>query len=53
MIPQRTYSNPEAGLKAKLNTTTMAMFILHIPSINAIQRISKPEPFHCRLSKTL
>ena len=52
-ISRRTYSNPEAGLKAKLNSTTMAMFVLHIPSIKAIQSISKSEPFHCRLSKTL
>ena len=42
-IPRRTYSNPEAGLKAKLNSTTMAMFVLHIPSIKAIQSISKSE----------
>ena len=52
-IPRRTYSNPEAGLKAKLNSTTMATFVLHIPSIKAIQSILKPELFHCRLLKTL
>ena len=52
-VPRRTYSNPEAGSKAKLNSTTMATFVLHIPSIKAIQSISKPEAFHCRLSKTL
>ena len=43
----------QSGNKAKLNSTTMATFVLHIPSIKVIQSISKPEPFHCRLSKTL
>ena len=42
MILWRIY--PKAGLKAKLNSTTMAMFVLHIPPINAIQSISKSEP---------
>ena len=44
MIPRRTYSNPEAGLKAKLNSTTMATLVLHRPSIEAIQSISESEP---------
>ena len=52
-IPRRTYSNPEAGLKAKLNSTTMATFACRIPSIKAVQSISESEPVHCRLTKTL
>jgi len=44
---------PKVGSKAKLNSTTMVTFVLHISSIKAIQSISKSEPFHCRLSKTL
>ena len=42
MILQQTY--PKAGLKAKLNSTTMVTFVLHIPPIKAIQSISKSEP---------
>ena len=42
MILRRTY--PKAGLKAKLNSTTMATFILHIPPIKVVQSISKSEP---------
>ena len=42
MILRRTY--PKAGLKEKLNSTTMATFVLHIPPIKAIQSISKSEP---------
>jgi len=42
MSLRRTY--PKAGLKAELNSTTMATFVLHIPQIKAIQSISKSEP---------
>ena len=42
MILQRTY--PKAGLKAKLNLTTMATFVLHIPPIKAVQNISNSDP---------
>ena len=35
---------PKAGLKAKLNSTTMATFVLHIPPFKVIQSISKSEP---------
>ena len=41
-ILRRIY--PKAGLKAKLNSTTIATFVLHIPPIKAIQSISKSEP---------
>ena len=50
-IPRRTYSNLEAELKAKLNSTTIATFTCQIPSTKAVQSISKPESFHCRFSK--
>jgi len=52
-IPRRTYSNLKPGLKVKLNSTTMATFAFHIPSIEAVQSISESELFHCRLMKTL
>ena len=52
-IPWRTYSNPEAELKAKLNSTTMAMFAFHIPSVKVVQSILESEPVYCRLTKTL
>ena len=42
IILRRIY--PKAGLKAKLNSTTMATFELHIPPIKAVQSISKSEP---------
>ena len=42
MILWRIY--PKAELKAKLNSTTMAMFVLQIPPIKAIQSILKSEP---------
>ena len=32
---------PKAGLKAKLNSTIMATFIFHTPSITAVQSVSK------------
>jgi len=32
---------PKAGLTAKLNSTIMAMFILHTPPITAVQSVSK------------
>ena len=41
-ILRRIY--PKVGLKAKLNSTTMATFVLYIPPIKAIQSISKSEP---------
>ena len=41
-ILRRIY--PKAGLKAKLNSTTMTTFELHIPPIKAVQSISKSEP---------
>ena len=42
MILWRT--SPKAGLKANLNSNTMATFVLHIPPIKAIKSISKSEP---------
>ena len=35
-IPRRTHFNPVAGLKAELNSTTMATFAFRIPSIKAV-----------------
>jgi len=52
-VPWRTYSNPEPGLKAELNSTIMATFAFRISSIKAVQSISESEPFYCRLTKTL
>jgi len=52
-IPRRAYSNLKAGLKVKLNSTTMATFAFPTPSIKAVQNISESKPFHCRLTKTL
>ena len=35
--------HPKVGLKAKLNSTIMATFILHTPPIKAVQSVSKSE----------
>ena len=54
-VPERSYPDanlhdssanlhPKVGFKAKLNSTTMATFVLHIPPIKAVQSISKSEP---------
>ena len=44
---------PESRVKGKVELNYQGEVYIHIPSIKAVQSISKSEPFHCRFTKTL
>ena len=44
---------PENGAKGEVELNHQGDVHIHIPSIKAVQSISKSEPFHCRFTKTL